>query len=192
MGYYDPYPQVSLTRPHCLVGFMGSEVHHTTYFLSSMTGVPYVELDKRVEHEVGMSVAQLYLESGEERWRAVEADALARALRERPAPLICLGPSALLSEQSRALCLSSAELIYIRRPRDVLLDHIRRGRVETPGRFPYWAKQIPRSIDDLTPYLKTREPTYESAHRLLDAGDLSPLEVARRLMNRLGWDVESY
>ena len=54
MGYYDHYPQVEISKPICLIGFMGSEVHSVAYFISSMTGLPYVELDKLVEHEVGM------------------------------------------------------------------------------------------------------------------------------------------
>lgn len=190
MGYYDPYPQVSLDKPVCLIGFMGAEVHHTTYTLSSMTGIPYVELDKRVEHEMGMSVAQLYLERGERFWRDVEATMLERALKERPTPLICLGASALLDPVSKERCLSQAEVIYIRRPREVLLESIQRGRRETPSRYPYWSQRHPQSLDELDPLLRSREPTYESAHRLIDAGSLSPLEVARRLMSRLGWMIE--
>ena len=124
MGYYDPYPQVEITQPVCLIGFMGSDVHSVGYFISSMTGLPYVEIDKLVEHEVGMTLAQLYLEEGEHRWRQLESDHLVRALRERPARLICLGDGSLLTKINQERCLSRAELIYIRRPRHVLLHQI--------------------------------------------------------------------
>ena len=55
MGYYDPYPTHQLEKPLCLVGFMGSEIHMVGYFLSSMTGLPFIELDKWIEHEQKVS-----------------------------------------------------------------------------------------------------------------------------------------
>ena len=192
VGYYDPYPQVRLAKPICLVGFMGSETHSVGYFVSSMTGLPYVELDKLIEHEVGMSLAQLYLEDGERRWRRLEALHLSRVLKQTPPRLICLGDGSLLNRESQKLCLSSAKLVYIRRPRTALLSNIQRGRVETPGRYPYWSQRIPRSIEDLDALLRTREPTYELAHTLIDAGELTSLEVARRLMTRYGWLSEEF
>ena len=187
MGYYDPYPQVRLAKPLCLVGFMGSEAHSVGYFISSMTGLSYVELDKLIEHDVGMSLAQLYLEDGERRWRQLEATHLSRVLKQTPPRLICLGDGSLLNPENQKLCLSLANLVYVRRPRAALLRNIQRGRVETPGRYPYWSQRIPHSVGDLDALLRSREPTYELAHTLIDAGELTSLEVARRLMTRYGW-----
>ena len=166
---------------------MGSEVHSIGYFISSMTGLSYVELDKLVEHEVGMTLAQLYLEEGEQRWRQLESAHLARALAETPPRLICLGDGSLLDPANQTLCLSQADLVYIRRPRGVLLRRIQRGRTEVPGRYPHWSRRIPKSVEDLSELLRTREPTYELAQTMVDAGELAPLEVARRIMNRYGW-----
>ena len=187
MGYYDHHSQIILAKPLCLVGFTGAEVHSVGYFISGMTGIPYVELDKLVEHDVGMSLAQLYLEEGEDRWRQLESHHLAKTLDVRPPRIICLGDGSLLSSVNQQRCLSNAELIYIRRPREVLLHHIQRGRVEVPGRYPYWSRRIPSSVADLDDFLTIREPTYELAHTLIDAGELTSLEIARRLMSRRGW-----
>ena len=190
MGYYDPYPQVILGKPVCLIGFMGSEVHHITYFLSSMTGIPFIELDKLIEHDVGMSLAQLYLEEGETRWRAREEVHLKRALDTSPPRLICLGDGALIAAENRRLCLQKADVLYVRRPREVLLENIQRGRREVPGRFPYWSTHAPQGIEDLTELLRRRESTYEAAPHMIDAGELTALEIAQKLIRRFKWFSE--
>ena len=185
MGYYDPYPQKSLKQPLCLVGCSGAEVHSIAYWISGLTGLPYIEVDKLVEHEVGKGLAHLYLESGEEEWRAVERRLLSRTLGETPPRIICIGESALLNPESLRECLRRSELVYIRRPRDVLLKAIQRGRVETPNRFPYWSRHAPTDLEELDRFLRPREPAYEAAQHLVDAGELAPLELARRLITRL-------
>ena len=187
MGYYDPYPLVYLDRPVCLIGFMGSEVHSIGYFISTLTGIPFVELDKLVEHDVGMSLAQLYLEEGESRWRALESKHLKRALKMSPARLICLGDGALLDEENLELCLSRTTLVYIRRPQRSLLKRVQRGRQENPQRFPLWVRRSPESLSELLPLLKRREPLYEKAEVLIDTGDLGALETAQRVNKRFSW-----
>ena len=187
MGYYDPYPLVYLDRPLCLIGFMGSDVHSVAYFLSTLSGVPFVELDKLVEHDVGMSLAQLYLEEGEERWRRLESKYFARALKMKPARIICLGDGALLNEESALLCERHADLVYLRRPQQTLYERVIQRRKESPQRFPLWVRQPPETIHELLPLLAEREPSYERADLLVDAGEMGGLETAQRLARRLNW-----
>lgn len=185
MAYYDPYPLVNLDKPLCLVGFMGCDIHSIGYFIASLTGLPFVEVDKLIEHEVGMSLAQLYLERGEEEWRRLEDYFLRKTLDMKPARLICLGDGALINPQNQSICLQNADLIYIRRPQRSLLERIQKGRRELPQRFPLWVNRAPHSFAELKPLLDERVPTYESAHTLVDIGDLSALEASQRIIKRL-------
>ena len=187
MGYYDPYPQVSLERPLCIIGAAGSDAHSVGYWISSMTGLSYIEVDKLIEHEMGKGLAHLKIDGEVEHQRALERRFIKRALRERPARLICLGESALLDAETMSERTKYADLVYIRRPRPFLLEAIIRGRVESPNRFPHWVREAPQDLTELDGFLKPRESTYETAETLIDAGELPPLEVARRLMKRLGW-----
>ena len=187
MGYYDPYPLIYLDQPLCLIGFMGSDVHSVAYFLSSLSGVPFVELDKLVEHEVGMSLAQLYLEEGEARWRQLELKHLERALKMRPARIICLGDGTLLNDHAARLCAESSTLVYLRRPQQTLYTRVVQKRKESPQRFPLWVRQEPMNISELLPLLSTREPSYERADLLIDIGEMGGLESAQRLAKRLNW-----
>lgn len=187
MGYYDPYPQVSLERPLCLIGAAGSEAHSVGYWISSMTGLSYIEIDKLIEHEMGKGLAHLRIDGEVEEQRRLERTFIKRALRESPPRLISLGESALLDAETRSERAKRADLVYIRRPRPFLFDAISRGRVESPNRFPHWVSRAPQDLAELEVFLKPRESTYETAEMLIDAGELPALEVARRLMKRLNW-----
>lgn len=166
---------------------MGSDVHIVSYFLSTLSGVPFVELDKLIEHEVGMSLAQLYLEEGEERWRRLELKYLKKALKMSPARIICLGDGALLHEEAALLCAQEAVLVYLRRPQQTLYDRVIQKRKESPLRFPLWVRKAPDHQEQLLAQLSIREPGYERADLLIDAGEMGGLETAQRIAKRLSW-----
>jgi shikimate kinase len=191
MGYYDPYPLIALERPICLIGFMGCDVHSIGYFISSLTGISFVEVDKLLEHDVGMSLAHFYLEHGESAWRALESKHLKRGLEMRPARLLCLGDGALLDPNNRSLCLDESDLIYIRRPHRSLLERVQKGRRTSPQRFPLWIDREPHSFQELRGLLEVREPTYEVANKLIDIGEMSALEAAQRIIKRLNLNVRA-
>lgn len=185
MSYYDPYPQEMLDQAISLIGFMGCEIHSIAYFMSSLTGYPFVEVDKLVEHEKGMSLAQLYLEQGEKTWRSSESEQVKNALSLKPARIICLGDGALLNKENQKLCLEQSKLVYLRRPQQGLLRRVQKGRKDNIQRFPLWLKREPQSLDELLPLLNIREPSYELAHTLIDIGELSALASAQHVIKRL-------
>ena len=185
MSYYDPYPQDMLEQPLCLVGFMGCEIHSIAYFMSSLTGYPFVEVDKLVEHQKGMSIAQLYLEHGEETWRQCESEQIKVALSLKPARIICLGDGALLDSTNQSLCLNQSKVVYLRRPQQGLLKRIQQGRKENIQRYPFWLKREPKHADEVLALLKLREFGYEQAHTLIDIGELSALASAQHIIKRL-------
>ena len=185
MGYYDPYPSHQLEKPLCLVGFMGSEIHMVGYFLSSMTGLPFIELDKWIEHEVGKTVAHLYYERGESEWRQVEKQCLNRALASQPKSIICLGDGTLIDKESRRICHQKSTLFYLRRPFHLCYKQILSGRKTHPQRYPYFIQAPPQNESEVETYLRKRVGGYEKAHVMMEMKDLSPLAMARKVMKRL-------
>lgn len=63
-----------------LAGFMGAGKTCTGKALADMLGWDFEDLDARVEHKKGMSVADFIRSEGEEAFRAVEAECLRDAL----------------------------------------------------------------------------------------------------------------
>lgn len=187
MGYYDHHALVTIDKPVSLIGFSGAGVHRATYFLSSMTGLPFTDVDRQVEHLAGRSVAQIVIEEGEAAWRKLEQQVVLKSLRETPPRILCLGEGALLDAKVRKEVMWRSKLVYVRRPREVLLRNIQKGLGESPGRFPLFIQNMPLSTVALEPLLAARETYYERAHVHVDVADIGAIDVARLVAERLGW-----
>jgi shikimate kinase len=181
-GYYGYDPPRPLRRPVCVIGLMGSEAQTVTYSAASLTGYPLIDLDAQVEHGAGRSLSALYALEGPGGWRARELDALRRALRASPTPLIALGDGALLSGEARALRQANATLVYIRRPLSECLTGLARAHARSPFRFPFWPHQPPSSPSELAPLLAARLPAYEEAEVILEGEGKGSLELATALV----------
>jgi len=184
-GYYDPAPSAPLRSPICVIGFMGSESHMIAALCSSLTGHPLIDLDDWVEHEAGVSLAELYRTRGASAWRALELKGLQRALSASRPSIIALGDGALLPTEARLLQRSAGALVYIKRPLASLYEGLLKERSAKPSRFPYWSRRAPQGTDELEPLLSARSIAYEQAELVLDAGGDVPLKVAQRLAERL-------
>jgi len=179
MDYYDYGPRVALERPIVLTGFMGAGVSHTGHALSSVLGLPYIELDRRIEHHAGMSLAQLQLSRGERARRDLEATLLVDAVAERPMGVIALGDGALLRADSLAWVTSKACLVYLERPEDYLFTQIARELGEQPARYPELAARAGTADEThLRTMLGERKPGYQAAAHHIPAAELHPSRVS--------------
>jgi shikimate kinase len=59
-----------------LIGFMGSGKTHWGKQLSEKMGVPFFDLDEKIEEHEGKSIVQIFAEEGEEYFRLLEKDVL--------------------------------------------------------------------------------------------------------------------
>ena len=73
-----------------LVGFMGAGKSATGCALARRLGVPFLDLDERIEAKAGMSVVELFRRHGESGFRALEAEQLA-ACAALPAAVVATG-----------------------------------------------------------------------------------------------------
>lgn len=89
--------------PVCvLVGAPGAGKTAVGRRLAARLGVPFRDTDADVVATAGKSIAEVFLDDGEEAFRSVEREAVARALREHQG-VLSLGGGAVLSETTRAL-----------------------------------------------------------------------------------------
>ena len=102
MGYYDPYPALYLDRPKVLVGPLGGGIALTGASASAMLGLPFIDLDRLVEHSFGCDFAAAVRQHGWKKWRETEYELLKRSIGQSPAGIIALGEGSL--EDSRSAC----------------------------------------------------------------------------------------
>jgi shikimate kinase len=158
-------------RPLALLGFMGSGKTLVGAIVAERSHATFFDVDHLIEHEAGMSVADLFATAGEPAFRALERKVLPRALQA--GAVVALGGGAVMDDDSWALIRERATTVYIEVPFDALWERIRL----VPGR-PLLAGRTERDVEAL---YERRRSRYEQALHRVD-GTRPPGEVADDVM----------
>ncbi|MEU1178274.1 shikimate kinase [Streptomyces sp. NPDC005820] len=94
-----------------LVGPMGVGKSTVGQLLAERLGTGYRDTDDDIVAEQGRSIAEIFVDEGEETFRAVEKRAVRRALAEHEG-VLALGGGSILDEDSRAL-LADQRVVYL-------------------------------------------------------------------------------
>lgn len=159
-----------------LVGAPGSGKSTVGRALAEELGVSFRDTDADIEAAAGHSVHDIFVLDGEERFRALEQDAVRDALAEHDG-VLALGGGAVLSEPVRQAlrglpvvwlqvdAAAAVERVGLSGPRPVLLGNIRHR----------WSE-----------LLAERAPLYESVARwAIDTTDRAPAEVCQEILRRM-------
>jgi shikimate kinase len=160
-----------------LVGPPGAGKTTVGTVVAAQLGVGFLDTDQLVETEAGKTVADIFIEDGEERFRALEHAAVVRALREHEG-VLALGGGAVMNDETRqalraarvaALEVSLADAVArvgLARDRPLLLDS-------------------PRAR--IAAMLRDRAPLYaEVATRAFPTADRPPDDIATEIVTWLG------
>lgn len=181
-AYYGYTPTVILDRPLALTGFVGSGIADVAGALSQRTGLSLIEVPRWVEHEAGKSLSHLALTEGEGRVRALEREAVGRALRDRPLGILVLGDASLLDEPIRAQLLKQATVVYIARDLETLIAGVREELARAPGSVRELMHLSHVEDAAIAGLFEERRGSYERAHVTIDAGRRAPTAIAEELL----------
>ena len=160
-----------------LVGPMGAGKTTVAGLLGEAWGVPVRDTDADIVATTGREVADIFVESGEDHFRDLEAAAVAAALTEHDG-VLALGGGAVLRAETRAL-LRDVPVVFLRVG---LSDAVKRVGLGV-GR-PLLLGNVRARIKAL---LDERTPIYEEvATHVVDTDDRTPLEVAAEIQEALG------
>ncbi|MGV1003633.1 MAG: shikimate kinase [Candidatus Nanopelagicales bacterium] len=99
--------------PVCvLVGAPGAGKSKVGRTLAAELGVPMRDTDRDIELSTGRTIAEIFTTDGEERFRALECEAVQAALAEHDG-VLALGGGAVLAESTRAL-LADQRVVWLR------------------------------------------------------------------------------
>jgi shikimate kinase len=142
-----------------LVGMPGSGKSTVGPELARRLGVPFVELDERIERAAGSSVREIFEREGEARFRELEAAALVEVASHDPSVVSC-GGGVVLEPANRVGLRATGEVVFLSVPLDVLAERVRPGA----------DRPLIRSEGDLERLFRDREPLYrEFAAHVVDA-----------------------
>jgi shikimate kinase len=114
-------------RPIVLVGMMGAGKTTVGRRLAERLGLKFHDADLEIEKAAGMSVADLFLEHGEESFRRGEAQIIARLL-SGPPHVLATGGGAILFAETRRLIKAKAWSVWIKADVEVLLRRATRRK----------------------------------------------------------------
>jgi shikimate kinase len=162
-----------MTAPRVvLVGPMGAGKTTVGRLLAARWGVAFVDTDDVVEQTEGRTVSDIFVDSGEEHFRALERAAVGRALAEHPG-VLALGGGAVMSEETRGT-LAGHAVVFLRVG---LTDAAARVGLGTSR--PLLLGNVRGTMKAL---LDERTPVYESVSTAsVDTDGLTPDQVADRV-----------
>jgi shikimate kinase len=159
-----------------LVGPMGAGKTTVGRILADTLGVEVRDTDDDVEARAGKPVQDIFVDEGEQHFRALEKAAVRTALTEH-AGVLSLGGGAVLDRDTRAL-LTEHQVVFLRVGFEAALRRVGSGE----GR-PLLLGNARSRVRTL---LEERTPIYESvATVVVDTDGLTPREVAARVADLL-------
>jgi XRE family aerobic/anaerobic benzoate catabolism transcriptional regulator len=163
-----------------LIGMRGSGKSTLGRAVGARLGMPFIELDRRIEEQSGMAVSEMFELFGQETFRRNERAALESVLSQNTGFVVATGGSLVTEPATFELLTSSCRTVWIRTSPE---EHMR--RVIDQGDLRPMANND-RAMDDLVSILSSREPLYAKADLILDTTGETPQQSLRRLLELLG------
>lgn len=172
--------------PHiALVGFMCSGKSTVGRALALRMGLPFHDLDRLVEAEVG-PLKPFFDREGEEAFRQREKEALRKVLAGAPA-IIGTGGGTLLDATNREALRAAAITVWLDVPLPDLMPRIQRAGGDRPLLFGLKGEALRQRVEHL---LAQRKPLYAQADHMVPAGG-AVAEVVELIVRSLGGVQES-
>jgi len=158
-----------------LIGFMGTGKTTIGRLLASRLGRPFVDCDKKVEYENGMTIREIFEHYGEEYFRQKENEVIAKLARYNNA-VIATGGGVMLSNENMRRLKRNGVLIALTASVETILE--RTGRRNTR---PLLLDIFPREqiVNNL---LSERRELYLKADFSIDTNSNSPQHVINEIM----------
>jgi XRE family aerobic/anaerobic benzoate catabolism transcriptional regulator len=145
-----------------LVGLRGAGKSTLGARLGIERNIPFIELDREIEKDTGMPLAEIFSLYGQPGYRAIEKRTLERVLREFDRAVISVAGGIVLEKETYDYLLSHCYTIWLKAQPE---EHM--SRVIAQGDFRAMAGSD-RAMEDLRRILEARDPLYQKADMHVD------------------------
>ncbi len=161
-------------RKLIIMGMMGSGKTTMARFLANELDIDYLDLDAYIESSTGLTVPELFAQSGEDQFRNVEHEALKEILGMKGRLILALGGGTPCFERNSQLFTSEDLTVYLKYTATQLAHHL---EGQQAGRPLLSSSEVPLEtvLEDL---LANRSHWYEQADVVLEGHDEKPLDRA--------------
>ncbi len=161
------------TKPLVVIsGFMGTGKSTVGRELATILGLPFFDTDRLISERAGCSIAQIFAESGEERFRALEKQLCTELATGDPA-VIATGGGTLLDKDILSAFLDAGELFLLEAEPETILK-----RVGTDNSRPLLSGNKEEQIRQL---LSDRQPFYRQLPNRIRTDEKSAEQIAAHI-----------
>lgn len=164
---------MTLSRPVFFVGFMGAGKTSVARRLARTCAMAAVDMDTYLERREGKRVAEIFDESGEEGFRAIETSVLEELAAKEPSLISC-GGGVVLRPENREILREGGYVVFLRVTADEAASRIR----DTSSR------PLFNDIESARQRCQDRMPLYEEVADVV-------VDTAGKSVGRLAWDVRA-
>ena len=165
-----------------LIGLRGAGKTTLGSALARDWQVPFVELDREIEREAGISLSEVFLLYGQAGYRRIERRCLGRMLEAHPEMVMTVGGGIVSEPETFNVLLQNCLTVWVKAAPD---EHM--ARVVAQGDFRPMRGHA-EAMDDLRKILEMREPLYRKADATLDTSGEHPEQSLAKLHEALSGD----
>ena len=175
-----PRPEISPRHKRiALIGLRGAGKSTLGEKLAATRNIPFIELDREIEKETGMPLADIFSLYGQSGYRAIERRTLERVINEFDRAVFSIGGGVVTESETYDYLRANFYTVWIKAKPQEHMD-----RVAAQGDFRAMAGND-RAMDDLRRILHSREPLYRQADVTLDTSNATVEESFNRLQSAL-------
>ena len=141
-----------------LTGFMGTGKSTVGHLLAKKLGRKFIDTDQAIVKEQGMQIAEIFSQEGEDYFRTLESDLIAK-LGKQNSLIVSLGGGAVMDPKNQAI-IKQGLWVFILTPFELLQERA----LETKKR------PLAQDTEKFAELYKQRLPVYQKAELIVDAG----------------------
>ena len=162
-----------------LLGIRGAGKSSVGAKVAAELGVPFVELDERIEAAAGMAAADIFAFHGESHYRELEARCLAALVAEHRPCVVALPGGVVGNDEALTLLRSACRTVWLQAKAEEYWTRV----FEQGDTRPIEGHED--AMDDLRRMIKQREPLYRQSDLVVQTSGRSVDEVTERVLASL-------
>jgi len=162
-----------------IIGYMGCGKSAVGTVISTKTGLPFIDLDDRIENEIGQSIAAIFKTRGESFFRTLEQDTLGEVNSSREEFVLSTGGGTPCFGDGLRRMQMAGKVVYLKSTVDNLLIRLEPSIEKRPILASKPAEERRQFIVE---HLSQREKFYSQADIIVDVDGKTVSEIADEIL----------